>query len=145
MGATYHERAVGVLKSRVGRQNGVVGLDDRARELRGGVYTELELRLLAVVVSKTLHEESAEARAGTTAERVEDEEALQTRAVVRQTTDFVHDGVNQLLADGVVTTSIYRGKGLVIIGDAAVFKRYPQLLAASSFPEIIVSGWKRDR
>ena len=145
MGATYHERAVGVLKSRVGRQNGVVGLDDRARELRGGVYTELELRLLAVVVSKTLHEESAEARAGTTAERVEDEEALQTRAVVRQTTDFVHDGVNQLLADGVVTTSIYRGTGLVIIGDAAVFKRYPQLLAASSFPEIIVSGWKRDR
>ena len=145
MGATYHERAVGVLKSRVGRQNGVVGLDDRARELRGGVYTELELRLLAVVVSKTLHEESAEARAGTTAERVEDEEALQTRAVVRQTTDFVHDGVNQLLADGVVTTSIYRGKGLFIIGYAAVFKRYPQLLAASSFPEIIVSGWKRDR
>ena len=106
MGATYHERAVGVLKSRVGRQNGVVGLDDRARELRGGVYTELELRLLAVVVSKTLHEESAEARAGTTAERVEDEEALQTRAVVRQTTDFVHHGVNQLLPDGVVTASI---------------------------------------
>ena len=60
MGATYHERAVGVLKSRVGRQNGVVGLDDRARELRGGVYTELELRLLAVVRRKTLENEGTE-------------------------------------------------------------------------------------
>ena len=106
MGATYHERAVGVLKSRVGRQNGVVGLDDRARELRGGVYTELELRLLAVVVSKTLHEESAEARAGTTAERVEDEEALKSGAVVRQAADLVHYYVNLLLANSVVTSRI---------------------------------------
>ena len=102
-----HERAIGVLKSRVGRQNGVVGLDDRARELRGRVYTELELRLLAVVVSKTLHEESAEARAGTTAERVEDEEALQTRAVVREAADLVHHDVNLLLANRVVPTRIW--------------------------------------
>ena len=95
-----------MLEGRVGRQNRVVGLDDRARELGSGVDTELKLRLLAVVVGETLHEQSTETRAGSTTERVEHEEALETRAVVRQTTDLVHDGVNQLLADGVVTASI---------------------------------------
>lgn len=95
-----------MLESRVRRQNGVVGLNDRARQLGRGVDTELQLRLLAIVVSEALHEQSTETGAGSTAERVEHEEALQTRAVVRQTTDFIHDGVNQLLSDGVVTTSV---------------------------------------
>ena len=106
MGATYHERAVGVLKSRVGRQNGVVGLDDRAGQLRRGVHAELELGLLAVVGGEALEEEGTETRASATTEGVEDEEALEARAVVCQTADLVHRRVDELLADGVVTTGI---------------------------------------
>ena len=97
-----------MLKRRVGRQDGVVGLDNRARQLGSGVHAELELGLLAVVVRETLHKERSETRASSTAERVEDEEALKTRAVVRQATDLVHDGVDELLADGVVSASICR-------------------------------------
>jgi hypothetical protein len=37
---------------------------------------------------------------------VEDEEALQTRAVVGKTANLVHDGVNELLANGVVAASV---------------------------------------
>ena len=44
-------------------------------------------------------------RAGRTAETVEDEEQLQARAIVRQTADFVLDGVIQLLVHNVVTTA----------------------------------------
>lgn len=41
-----------------------------------------------------------------TSERVEDEEALKTRAVVGQTADLVAACVDELFSNGVVTTSI---------------------------------------
>jgi hypothetical protein len=37
---------------------------------------------------------------------VEDEEALQTRAVISQATELVHHRIDEFLADGVVTTSV---------------------------------------
>ena len=103
----------------MGRQNRVVGLDDRARELGSGVDTELKLRLLAVVVGQALHEESTETRASSTTERVEHEEALQTVAIVGQPANLVHNDINLLLANGVVATSVYksvRSKRLAKIG-----------------------------
>ena len=39
---------------------------------------------------------------------MEDEEALEARAVVREAADFVGDRVDELLADGVVATGICR-------------------------------------
>ena len=95
-----------MLERRVRGENRVVRLDDRGAELRRGVHAELELGLLAVVGGETLEDERTETRTGSTAERVENKEALETRAVVRQTAKLVHDGVNELLADGVVTASI---------------------------------------
>lgn len=101
-----HEGAVGVLKSGVGGEDRVVGLDNRGGDLRSRIDTELELALLAVVDRQTLHEESTETRTGTTTERVENEEALETRAVVCNSSDLVENLVDQFLADGVVTTSV---------------------------------------
>lgn len=37
---------------------------------------------------------------------MEDEKALQTGAVVGEATQFVHDGVNELLSYSVVTTGV---------------------------------------
>jgi hypothetical protein len=95
-----------VLKCRVSGENGVVRLDNGARQLRCGVHAELELGLLAVIGRQTLKQKGTKARPGTTAKRVENEEALKTGAVVRLPTDLVHDGVDKLLADSVVTTSV---------------------------------------
>ena len=75
--------------------------------MRGGVHAELELGLLAVVGGETLEKESAETRTSATTEGVEDEEALQTSAVVGEAAKLVHYGIDLLLADGVVTTSVY--------------------------------------
>lgn len=61
-----------MLKGRVGREDRVVGLDDGAAHLRSRVDAELELGLLAIVRREALHEESAKARASSTAKRVED-------------------------------------------------------------------------
>lgn len=111
-----HEGAVAVLKGGVGGEDGVVGLDDGGGDLRSRVDAELELALLAVVDGQTLHEESTETRAGTTTEGVEDEETLETRAVVGDVADLVEDLVNELLADGVVATSVVVGS-ILLAGD----------------------------
>jgi hypothetical protein len=94
-----HEAAVRVLKGGVGGEDRVVGLDDRGGDLRGGVDTELELALLAVVDGQALHKEGTE-----------------TRAVVGDTADLVEDLVDQLLADRVVTTSVVV-RGILLAGD----------------------------
>lgn len=103
---SHHERAVGVLESSMGRQDGIVGLDHGVRHGRCRVYAKLKLRLLAIVGRETLENESTETRAGSTTKGVEDKETLQTVAVIRQAADLIHHGVNHLFADGVVTASV---------------------------------------
>jgi len=90
----------------MGGENGVVGFDDRVGHLGGRVNAELKLGLFAVVGGETLQKESTETRASSTAEGVEDEEALETTTVVGQTADLVHHNIDLLLSNGIMTTSI---------------------------------------
>jgi hypothetical protein len=76
--STRHERTIGVLKGRVGRKNGIVGFDNGARQLRCGVHAKLELRLLTIISRQTFKQECTEAGPCSSAEGMEDEEALQT-------------------------------------------------------------------
>ena len=105
-----------MLQGGVGSEDRVVRLDNRGGGLRGRVDAELELALLAVVDREALHEEGAETRASTTAEGVEDEEALETNAVVGDAADLVQDTLDELLADGVVATGVVVG-GILLAGD----------------------------
>ena len=111
-----HERAVRVLEGGVGGEDRVVGLDDGGGGLGSGVDAELELALLAVVEGQALHQESTEAGAGTTAERVEDEEALETDTVVRDAADLVENLVDHLLAHCVVPTRVVV-RGILLASD----------------------------
>lgn len=95
-----------MLKGGVSGEDRVVRLNDGAAELRRRVYAEFQLGLLAIVGGKALKEEGTKAGAGTTTERVEDEEALQTGAVVRLPPDLVHNGVDELLTDGIMAASV---------------------------------------
>lgn len=96
-----------MLERGVGGENRVVRLDDGVGHRRSRVHAELQLRLLAVVGGETLENERTETRTSSTAERVEDEEALEAIAVVGQPADLVHDKVNLLLANGVVTPGVW--------------------------------------
>ena len=102
----HHERAVGVFEGGVGRQNGVVGLNDGVGHRGRGVHAELELGLLAIVRRQTLENEGTETGTGSTTEGVEDEEALKTVTVVCKTANLLHDGVDHFLAHRVVTTGV---------------------------------------
>ena len=107
---------VGVLEEGVGREDGVVRLDDGGGDLRGRVDGEAELGLAAVVDREALEEEGAEAGAGAAADGVEDEEALEAGAVVGELADAVEDEVDDLLADGVVAAGVVVG-GVLLAGD----------------------------
>jgi hypothetical protein len=117
------EGAVGVLNGAVGRENGIVRLDDGRGDARGRVDGKFELALLAVVGRKTLEQESAESGTSAAAERVEDQEPLEGGAVVfgdismgtrgiesgirtGDASNLVNDAVNHLLSNSVVTASV---------------------------------------
>ena len=111
-----HEGAVRVLQGGVGCEDGVVGLDNGGGDLRRRVDTELELALLAIVDRQTLHQEGTETGTCSATKGVENEETLQTGAVVGDTADLVQDLVDELLSDCVVTTGVVVG-GILLSGD----------------------------
>jgi hypothetical protein len=111
-----HSSDISVLKKRVGGEDGVVGLDDGGGDLGGGVDGEAELGLLAVIDREALEEEGTKTGTGTTTDGVEDEEALETSAVVSKLADAVEAEVDNLLTDGVVTTGEVVG-GILLTGD----------------------------
>ena len=98
---------------------------------------ELQLGLLSIVNGETLHEQGGEAGAGATAEGVEDEEALESSALIRQFPDAVKDQVNNLLADGVVATGVVVG-GILLTGDQLL--RVEQLAVGASTDLICKTG-----
>jgi len=132
-----HEGAVGVLQGSVGRQDGVVWLNNSGGHLRGGVDGELQLGLLAVVDTESLHQQGGEPGPGAAAEGVEDEEALESSALVSQLPDAVKDQVNDLLADGVVTSGVVVG-GIFLAGDELF---WVEQLAVCAGPHLIDNRW----
>merc|ERR1719220_1666494 len=123
-------------KGGMGGEDGVVGLDHSGGDLRGGVDGELELGLLAVVDRETLHQEGGEAGTGTATEGVEDEEALETGALVSQLPDAVEDQVDDLLTDGVVATGVVVS-GVLLAGDQLLGV---EELPVSTGPDLVNDG-----
>jgi hypothetical protein len=78
----HKECAVRVLDSAVSREDSVVWLDDGGGDTGSRVDGEFELGFLAVVGGEALEQEGAKARAGSSTEGVENQEALEGGAVV---------------------------------------------------------------
>jgi len=100
----------------VRREDAIVRLDDRGRDLGRRVEGERQLRLAAVVDREALEEERAEAGAGTATDGVEEQEALEAGAVVGELADAVEHEVDNLLADRVVATGVVV-RGVLLAGD----------------------------
>jgi len=111
-----HDGDIGVLKEGVSGEDGVVWLNDGGGDLRGWVDGESELGLLTVIDGESLEEEGSETGTGTTTDGVEDEESLETSALIGELSDSVEAEVNNLLTDGVVTTGEVVG-GILLTRD----------------------------
>jgi hypothetical protein len=116
-----------VLQSSVGGQDRVVGFDDRGGHLGGGVNRELELALLSVIGAQPLQQQTSETGSGASTERVEDEESLETRTVVGESSNSVHDVVNELLSDGVMSSSVVVGSILLAVNQGLGVEERPVL------------------
>lgn len=111
-----HDSDIGVFEERVSREYRVVRLNNGSGDLWGWVDSEAELGFLAVVNGQSLKEERAESRASASTDSVEDEEALETCALISELSDSVKAEIDNLFTDGVVATSEVVG-GIFFSGD----------------------------
>merc|ERR1719516_171712 len=121
----------------MGGQDGVVGLHNSCGDLGSWVDSKLQLGLLAIVNTQPLHEQGSETGTSATTKAVEDEETLESSALVSQLPDAVKDKVNQLFANGIVTTSVVVGS-ILFPGDQLL--RMEQLAVGAS-PYLINNSW----
>ena len=127
-----HDGDVGVLEEGVGAQDGVVRFDDRVRNLRGGVDCEAEFGFFAVVDGESFEKEGAETGSSSSSDGVEDEEALETSAVVSELSDSVEGEVDDFLADGAVASGVVVC-GVFLSGDELLRVEELSVCAGSDF------------
>ena len=128
---------IGMLKEGMSGQDGVVWLNNGGGDLWGWVDGETKLGLLSVVDGKSLEEEGTKTGSGTTTDGVEDEESLETSALIGELSDSVKAEVDNFLSDGVVTTGEVVG-GILLSGDELL---WVEQLSVGSGSDLIDNGW----
>ena len=111
-----HDGDIGVLKEGVSGEDGVVRLNDGGGDLGGGVDGESELGFLTVIDGESLEEERSETGSGTSTDGVEDEETLETSALIGELADSVEAEIDDLTSDGVMSSGEVVG-GVLLSGD----------------------------
>ena len=95
---------IGVLQKGVSGEHGVVWLDNGGGNLWGWVDGETELGFLTVINGKTFEEEGSETGTSSTTNSVEDEETLETSALIGELSDSVEAEINDFLTNGVMSS-----------------------------------------
>jgi hypothetical protein len=111
-----HNSDISVLEERVGRENGVVRLNNGGGNLRRRIDGETELGLLTVIDGESLEEEGAETGSSSTTDGVEDEETLETSALISKLSDSVEAEIDDFLTNGVMSSGEVVG-GIFLTGD----------------------------
>jgi hypothetical protein len=111
-----HDGDISVLKKRMGGKNGVVGLNDSSGDLRRRIDSETKFGFFAVIDGESLEKKRTKTWTSTTTNGVEDQETLETSAVISELSDSVQAKIDDFLADGVVT-SCEVVSGILLTGD----------------------------
>ena len=82
----------------------------------GWVDGESELGFLTVIDGKSLEEKGSKTRSGTSTNGVEDEETLETGALIGELSDSIEAEIDDLLTDGVMSSGEVVG-GIFFTGD----------------------------
>ena len=128
---------IGVLKKRVGGQDGVVWLNNGGGDLWGWIDGEAELGFLTVIDGKSLEEERSETGTGTTTDGLEDKETLKTSALIGELSDSVETEIDDLLTNGVMASGEVVG-GIFFTGDELLWVEQLSVGTGSNF---IDNGW----
>ena len=111
-----HNGNIGVLEKSMRGKHAIVGLYNGGGNLRTRVDAESKLGLLSVVNGKSLGKKSSKTRSRTSSNGVEDEESLKTGTLIGELSHTVEHEINDLLTDGVMSTSVVI-RGILLSGD----------------------------
>ena len=128
---------IGVLEKGVSGEDGVVWLNNGGGDLWGWVDGETELGLLTVIDGESLEEERSETGSGTSTDSVEDEETLETSALIGKLSDSIEAEIDDLLTDGVMSSGEVVG-GIFFTGDKLLWM---EELSVGTGSNLINDGW----
>ena len=128
---------IGVLQKGVSGEHGVVWLDNGGGDLWGWVHGETELGFLTVINGKSLEEKGSESGTGSSTDGVEDEETLETSALIGKLSDSVEAEINDFLTNGVMSSGEVVGS-IFFTGDELLWM---EELSVGSGSDLIDNGW----
>ena len=132
-----HNGDIGVLKEGMSGEDGVVWLDNGGGDLWGWVDGESELGFLTVIDGKSLEEKGSESGTGSSTDGVEDEETLETSALIGKLSDSVEAEINDFLTNGVMSSGEVVGS-IFFTGDELLWM---EELSVGSGSDLIDNGW----
>jgi hypothetical protein len=132
-----HNSDISVLQEGVGREDGVVWLNNSGGNLWGWVDSESELGFLSVVDGKSLQKKGSESRSGTSSNRVEDEESLKSGTLVSELSDSVEAEIDDFFTNGVVTSGEVVS-GVLLSRDELL---WVEELSVGSGSDFVNNGW----
>ena len=128
---------IGVLKKRVGGEDGVVWLNNGGGDLWGWVDGETKLGFLTIIDGKSLEEKGSETGTGSSTDGVEDEETLETSALIGKLSDSVEAEINDFLTNGVMSSGEVVSS-IFFTGDELL---WVEQLSVGSGSDFIDNGW----
>ncbi len=103
----------------------------------GWIDGETELGFLTVIDGKSLEEERSETGTGSSTDGVEDEETLETSALIGELSDSVEAEINDFFTDGVMSSGEVVGS-IFFTGDKLLWM---EQLSVGSGSDLIDNGW----
>ena len=128
---------IGMLEEGVSGEDGVVWLNNGGGDLWGWVNGETELGFLTVIDGKSLEKEGSETGTGSSTDGVEDEETLETSALIGKLSDSIEAEIDDFLTNGVMSSGEVVG-GIFFTGDELLWM---EELSVGSGSDLIDNGW----
>ena len=132
-----HNGDIGVLEEGVGGEDSVVWLNDGGGDLGGWVDGESELGFLTVVDGESLEKERSESGTGTSSNSVEDEESLESSALIGELSDSIEAEINDFFTNGVMASGEVVGS-VFLSGDELLWM---EELSVGSCSNLVNDGW----
>ena len=121
----------------MGGEHGVVWLNNGGGNLWGWVDGEAELGFLTVVDGESLEKKGSKSRSSSTTDGLENEETLETSALISKLSDSVEAEIDDFLTNGVVTSGEVVG-GIFLTRDELLWM---EELSVGSGSDLIDDGW----
>ena len=128
---------ISVLEKRVSGKDGVVWLNNGSGDLWGWIDGESELGFLTIINGKSLEEKRSETGSSSSTDGVEDEETLETSALIRELSDSIEAEIDDFFTNGVMSSGEVVG-GIFFTGDELLWM---EELSVGSGSDFIDDGW----